>query len=325
MKVFTKCSNYASDTCPCILAETGHCVVCSLCRGEDFCSCSETVSFCIFQELKNNGGKAKEQHHIIKCEIVYEQLYDGMFKHLRLRIPEKSLVDMSLDGSFVFVRAKENTFYDVPISVFDTDKDSSTIDLIIKMTGVKTKTFKELKAGDTVFLRGPYHNGMLGIKNLHQLQDSKALVVCKGIGLMPSLGIITKLLENNNHVTVLLDRGFFIQELTDEFAKADGIDVRKIAISDKSGELSSEIKDLLESEIDSGVKLIHFGLSDYMLKQAIPYVLKLSKDVRISCINNAHMCCGEGICGACTSNMGPETIVHLCKEQIDPRIYVQII
>lgn len=112
MNVFTGCSSYASDTCPCILAETGHCLVCSLCRGEDFCSCSDTVSYCVFQELNNNGGKAKDQHHIIRCEVIYEKLHDDMFKHLRLRVPEESLMEMGVDGSFVFVRVKENTYYD---------------------------------------------------------------------------------------------------------------------------------------------------------------------------------------------------------------------
>ena len=325
MNVFTGCSNYASDTCPCILAETGHCLVCSLCRGEDFCSCSDTVSYCVFQELNNNGGKAKDQHHIIRCEVIYEKLHDDMFKHLRLRVPEESLMEMGVEGSFVFVRVKENTYYDVPISVFATDMENNTIDLIIKITGVKTRCFKESKTGDTIFLRGPYHNGMLGIKNLYQIKNSDVLVVCKGIGLVPSLSIMNKLRENNNNVTVLLDRGDFSKEISDGFAKVYGITVREITICNDDGSFSTEIKDVLRAEINNGTGLVHFGLSDYLLKKAITYVTELHQDVQISCINNAHMCCGEGICGACTNSIGPDKIIHLCKEQIDPKEYVKMI
>ena len=118
---------------------------------------------------------------------------------------------------------KENTYYDVPVSVFLTDIEKETIDLIIKIIGVKTKEFQKTKTGDTVFLRGPYHNGILGIKALTKLHGSRAAVICKGIGFMPSLGAInllhmnhTEILsnqfkENTNEVRMLLDE--WINEL----------------------------------------------------------------------------------------------------------------
>jgi hypothetical protein len=32
------------------------------------------------------------------------------------------------------------------------------------------------------------------------------------------------------------------------------------------------------------------------------------------------MCCGEGICGACTSRFSGHRVKRFCKEQADPRI-----
>ena len=104
MKIYTKCSNYASDTCPCVLAESGHCIVCSMCRGEDFCDCSDAAGFCIMQELANNGGKARDQHHIMKCTVTYANIYDDTIKLIRLHIPDGNIGDFTQLGAFVFIR-----------------------------------------------------------------------------------------------------------------------------------------------------------------------------------------------------------------------------
>ena len=110
LKVYTKCSNYASETCPCILAEAGHCIVCSMCRGEDYCDCSDTLTYCIYQELKNNGGKSKDQHNIIRCEIVHEKMINEIYKHLRLKVPRHVVDLLKMPGSFVFIRKNENAY-----------------------------------------------------------------------------------------------------------------------------------------------------------------------------------------------------------------------
>ena len=325
MKVYTKCSNYASETCPCILAEAGHCIVCSMCRGEDYCDCSDTLTYCIYQELKNNGGKSKDQHNIIRCEIVHEKMINEIYKHLRLKVPRHVVDLLKMPGSFVFIRKKENAYYDVPISVFLTDMENETIDLIIKIIGVKTEEFKNLEKGDNVYLRGPYHNGILGIKDLSRLKGSKAAVICKGIGFIPSLGVIKTLCRDGNEVTVYLDYGTFSEELMDAFISKCNVNIREISVCDEKGNLTEEMRSILVNETGNGCKLIHFGLSDYLLKKSVSFVKDHNSSMMISNNNNAHMCCGEGICGSCAVDKDVNTIVHLCKEQIDPYDYINMI
>ena len=43
------------------------------------------------------------------------------------------------------------------------------------------------------------------------------------------------------------------------------------------------------------------------------------KDVLLSCCNNFKMCCGEGICGACTARYKGHRVKRFCKVQTDPR------
>lgn len=326
MNVYTKCSNYASDTCPCVLAESGHCIVCSMCRGEGFCDCSNVTGFCIMQELVNNGGRAKEQHHVMKSTVIYETIYDDAIKLIRLSIPVGEIKDFARLGAFVFIRLSDNTFYDVPISVLYEENDSDSIALMIQLQGIKTKCFKDLKKGDTVFLRGPYLNGVQGVKEISAMRDGKALVICRGIGLFPSLHVISQLLKNRNEVMIYADKGTFNPTLLRVAKNLYELKINEISIALQNGDISPKLCEVIDDAIRQKVGLIHFGTSDYLMKKMIGYVERhWGRDVALSCINNTHMCCGEGICGACTRNADAGKIVHLCKEQLNVYEYSKIL
>ena len=117
MKYYTKCSNYASDTCPCELAEEGKCIVCSMNRGEATCDCTDTVSYCIEQELINNGGKAKAHRPDIEGKITYVREFRDELKFIRFVVPDITPFMNRDVGTYVFMRLNSSTFYDVPLSV----------------------------------------------------------------------------------------------------------------------------------------------------------------------------------------------------------------
>ena len=317
MDVYTKCSNYATDTCPCILAEKGKCIECSMCRGENYCTCSDTVSFCIQQELINHGGKAKQQHPSMRCEVRYVKEFDDVFRLIRIDVPNAS--DFKKLGAYVFVRVNENPFFDVPISVLYEDYGSNTIGLIIQMVGIKTESFRSVKEGDYIYLRGPYYNGILGRSAVANLHDSRAIVICRGIGFIPSLHVIGALWQNNNTVDVYLDWGRYGKQVLGFFKNLNEVHVNEVRIIDQDGEMTEEFSRIAAKAGDGEVGLIHLGLSDHLLKKAIGMIEQNDPNHRtaISCINNSHICCGEGICGACTKDIGADETVHLCKEQLN--------
>ena len=317
MDVFAKCSNYATDTCPCILAESGKCIVCSMCRGEEYCTCSDTVSYCIQQELINNGGKAKQQHHSMRCKVRYVKEYDDVFRFIRIAVPNAD--DFKKLGAYVFVRVNENPFFDVPISVLYDDSSRGTIGLIIQMVGVKTESFRSVREGDFVYVRGPYYNGMQGRRAVSHLHNSRAAVVCRGIGVIPSLHVIRALWQNHNTVDVFLDWGKFSKRVLDYYKELQEIHVNEVIISNQNGELTEDFYRIAAMAGDGEVGLVHLGLSDYLIKKAIGVIEQIDPQHRtaISCINNSHICCGEGICGACTKDAGADHTVRLCKEQLD--------
>ena len=325
MEVFTKCSNYATDTCPCVLAENGKCIECSMCRGEDYCTCSDTVSFCIRQELLNNGGRAKQRHSSMLCEVRYVREYDDVFCLMRVAVPNAD--DFKKLGAYVFVRVNEDPFFDVPISVLYEDYGGDTICLIINMVGIKTECFRSVREGGRIWLRGPYYNGMQGRSAVGRLHDSRAAVICRGIGFIPSMHVIGTLRENNNAIDVYLDRGRFSRQVMNFFEELQEIRVNEVTVCDENGELTEDFERITAKAGEEGVGLIHLGLSDYLLKKAIGAIEQKYPDheMPLSCINNSHICCGEGVCGSCTKDAGPDKTVHLCKEQVDLYEYKKII
>lgn len=325
MDIYAKCSNYATDTCPCVLAESGKCIVCSMCRGEEYCTCSDTVSFCIQQELINHGGRAKQPHHSMRCEVSYVKEYGDVFRFIRVVVPNAG--DFNKLGAYVFVRVNENPFFDVPISVLYEDYSSGTIGLIIQMVGIKTESFRSVRKGDHVYVRGPYYNGVQGRSAVAHLHDGRAAVICRGIGFIPSLHVISALWRNNNSVDVYLDWGRFSKPILEFFKRLQEIHVNEVTICNQDGELTEDFNRIAAKAGDGGVELIHLGLSDYLLKQAIPTIEQNDRLHRtaISCINNSHICCGEGICGACTKDIGADHTVHLCKEQLDLHGYSKLL
>ena len=317
MKVYSKCSDYATDHCPCVLAENGHCIECSMCRGEEYCDCTDMLSFCVYQELRNNGGRAKEARQEIVTEAAQVISYGDSLRMIRLRLPEYDISRFRELGAYVLIRTEENHFYDVPLSVIFEDYDIDSICLLVQIRGIKTKSFRHIKKGDRVYLRGPFYNGILGRKLVAGLHDQKAVVICRQIGMLPSLNVIQTLKNNRNEVTVYHDEGEFDSEILDVFRKLLEIDIQKIRVCENSGELTEEMRAVIRSAQADHVGLIHLGMSEYLIDKTADFLYEIDSNCAVSFINNSHICCGEGICGACIIRTGPNSVIHLCKEQFD--------
>lgn len=323
MKIYTKCADFASEFCPCILAERGQCIVCSQRHGSDFCDCSDTASYCVMQELINNGGKAKPMRPTYKCKV--QTVMHFKKSVLIVRVSGEGLDTQSFQtiGGYAFVRTDDNPFFDVPISVMFTEVEVDTIGFVIIAKGVKTEPFARLKEGDTIYLRGPYYNGVIGTKHIAALRNAKSMVICRGIGFLPSLHVINKLRQQGNKVEVLVDEGPFDTDLLSLLKDFFEVEVTPMSLCDKNGELTAEAKCAISEAIANGVGIIHLGLSDYLIGRCVNYISTVNdRHIPVSCCNNAKICCGEGICGACTVNPTAQRTVHLCKEQIDiPKFY----
>lgn len=81
---------------------------------------------------------------------------------------------------------------EAPISISDFDDD--TLSMTIRKVGRLTDVIFDLKAGDTLFMRGPYGNGF----DLESYEDSKLIVIAGGTGLAPVKNVIQHYVTNNS-------------------------------------------------------------------------------------------------------------------------------
>ncbi|AAK79824.1 NAD(P)H-flavin reductase [Clostridium acetobutylicum] len=312
------CIDSGTEYCPCHLAESGNCILCSQLNGKDFCDCVNWKGVCIYQEYTWNHNKAKKERSECICKIIKREEIDNNLIVLTIFIRKKLAEDLLYPGSYVFLRpTKSSRYYSSPISIMEASSDENIIKVIIEVKGIKTKSINELKEKDDIVLKGPYWNGVLGLKNIHSAKEGISLIIARGIGEAPIVPIMKKLYSNGNKVVVIADRGKFKANLIDKYLEEFSSETYNFNTLNKDGELPEDFKDFLLNFIRyNKVNLIHISGPNILTSKILDVV---DEDIKISCSNNAKMCCGEGICGACSNIYDDDKMKRMCKVQIDPR------
>jgi len=186
------------------------------------------------------------------------------------------------------------------------------ITVAYQVCGTKTKRLNE--SDNLVMVRGPYWNGAYGLKNLKLVKDKNCLVIARGIAQAPAVLVIDKLLKNKNKVTLIIDKGTVGKIFINEYFDNLNINVIETDIKDIKGNLL--IKNILLNE---NISLVYSGGSDIIHQQIINIIDELKIDPLIVATNNNEMCCGEGVCGACSTYFEDGKAVKACKTQVDIR------
>lgn len=314
------CIDCGTEFCPCHLAEAGECILCSQLQGKCFCDCKNWKGVCIYQEFANNDFKAKPGRKIYEVNIKEKVVLDENLLKLVIESPHKLVMDLIAPGSFIFIRGNvDNEYFDFPISIEEANSNDNTLTLFIEIRGIKTKKILKLGIGDILTIRGPYFNGSFGIRNINNTEDSKVLVLARGIGIAPAMPVINKLITLNNSIKVINDIKPFKEDYLKDKLDSLNINTKHLSIIDK-GELTDDIKNLIKKEIDSGVELIHCSGADILIYRLLEFLESINKvDIKLSCSNNSKMCCGEGVCGSCSARFSSHNIKRLCKVQSDPK------
>lgn len=314
------CIDAGTEFCPCHLAESGECILCSQLQGSHFCDCLNWKGVCIYQEFHDNGNKAKEQRKVYKCKVCEKVLYPDDILLVKFEAPHKLVIDLARPGSFIFVRSEENVYFDVPISILDSDIETNIISIMIEIRGIKTKQLLNIETGGNITIRGPYWNGVFGLKNIRKQKNNDTIVIARGIGMAPMIPVIKRLIENDNTVTLIVDKQPFKDVYVTEWLEKFNIVPQEMNLIEK-GELSPEGKVAIKSLIKyNNISLIHIAGADILTYSVIDFLDSLERqDIDLSCCNNFKMCCGEGVCGSCTARFSGHRVKRFCKVQASPR------
>ena len=154
------CADVGTRNCPCPLAETGDCLVCSRLSGARECSC-RWAGVCVYNEYMQNGSMVRTKRKARSTEILQRLRQGDDLLMLQLRVPRGFALEASRPGSFLFLKppgAPEMT--SVPVSVMAADVEHESLWVILKIISAKTKALAACE--DFLEMRGIYRSGLLG-------------------------------------------------------------------------------------------------------------------------------------------------------------------
>lgn len=311
------CVDAGTEYCPCYLAETGNCLICSQLQGKAFCDCINWKGVCIYQEYVWNGSEKKESREELKAKILEMKMINDKTMFLKIKVSRTLARELNQPGSYIFLRdEKYPIFFDVPMSIMFSNETDETVDLLIQIRGIKTKVLKDMDG--FVTLRGPYWNGIMGLKNLKAVENKNCLIVARGIAQAPSVLVAKKLKFSNNSIFVILDPGSCETKLSKEYFERLGCKVIEANILNKR-QMDEKARSLIKSIMEEhNISLVFSGGSDIIHKEILKISKTLQQEMLFACTNNACICCGEGVCGSCTIRLKDGRKIKSCKAQVDP-------
>lgn len=311
------CIDAGTEFCPCHLAEAGECIICSQLHGKAFCDCLNWKGVCIYKEYFDNGNKPKAQRKSFLCQILKKDIIEEDVIIISILVPHKLAKDLLHPGSYVFLRSPSTTqFYDTPISVMDVDLEENIIKLAIEVRGIKTKIINSINENSKLMIRGPFWNGVFGLKNIYSAREGVSVIIAKGIGMAPMIPVIKKLYGNGNKITIFMDKSPYNSIFVEKYLKQYNCEVIPCTLLDK-GELTEDFISTLKNFLNENkVNLIHCDGADIIVLKLIKL---LGHGYKMSSSNNTKMCCGEGVCGACTVRYSGRRVKRLCKYQSEPQ------
>lgn len=325
-----ECIDAGTEYCPCHLAETGDCILCSQLQGCKCCDCPHWKGTCIYQEFVWNNYKAKAGRKYYSCKIINKVHIEENLLLLEVEAPAYIVSNLVYPGSFVFVRHPHcEQCFDSPISIMDTDKEKNTFTIAIEIKGIKTKTVDLLNQNDNLLVKGPFWNGILGLRHVYRCKNSTCVLIARGIGQAPMIPVLKKLYANGNKIITIVDKARNENTFIDKYLEKYNCEVLHCNTF-VLGKTTIEFKELLiDLLLKEDATLVHCDGADILNYQVMKIVEKVNESkvdapkIEYACCNNAKMCCGEGVCGCCTRKNNDHKLRRLCKEQTDPKFVLE--
>ena len=317
------CIDAGTVNCPCPLAETGNCLICSRLAGEDKCDCS-WCGLCIYNEFAQNDKRSRNKRCDVSAEIANRKWYGDDLITMEIKVPRGFAMEGARPGAFVFLNGAEDPFFNVPVSVMKTNSEEGTITFAVKVISAKTEAVAQAK--ERLWVRGIYRNGLLGEGLSEELLLFKGagvspkaehwLVIAKGIGFAPAVNIFDSIGKG-----VTIDMAIDTEKINDEIlqdnlfgcdaVKEGRVKTEKISLAEVNNEECRMKLNCINIEhIDDYDKVFVLASDHYIRKTAA--LLNVPRN-KLIYSNNFHMCCGEGVCGACCHVDEGGNVSKMCK------------
>ncbi|WP_027400481.1 hypothetical protein [Anaerovorax odorimutans] len=304
------CIDAGTENCPCYLALTGDCLMCTRLQGKDCCDCN-WKGVCIYNEFIQGNCKVNNPRRDFEAAIVDKKYYTDDLVIFVIQVDKGFALKTSKPGSYLFIRgSNQDSFYDTPISVMKADAEKGYLHLAVKSISAKTKSI--LDEDEKLIIRGPYRNGIQGIREVFDKKNrhNKTLVIAKGIGIAPGL-LLADYFNNLCQVDFIVDTEKISKEFVKDYLSEGSSTVKYMNLNELTAQ--GNIKNIL---IEKKYETVLILASDYFVETLGPLVRDALKDAVIAVSNNFHICCGEGLCGACSCIDNEGRTIKMCKCQM---------
>ncbi|MDI6707150.1 MAG: sulfide/dihydroorotate dehydrogenase-like FAD/NAD-binding protein [Bacillota bacterium] len=307
-----ECIDAGSEYCPCYLAETNECITCSHLQGKEFCDCNWR-GVCIYQEYVWSGYKSKGIRCTCRAALLEKKYLSPNTILFRLGVTRTLARELDNPGAYIFIRNEDKpSYFDVPMSVMAVNTEENEISVAMQVVGAKTKALESVREG--LVIRGPYWNGILGQRYLKGMKDGNCLVIARGIGQAPAAKVVRYLCRGDNQVKIIADPGKVGTIFIKEFIGNAPCEIEELDLTSKQG-LRIINKYLKNEKYD----IVFSGGSDKQHLYIIQEIDKVQDKPYLVVTNNNEICCGEGVCGSCSTRIESGVRVKACKVQLDVR------
>lgn len=315
---FTDCIDSGTDYCPCSLGEKGECIICSQLKDKVFCDCLNWKGTCIYQEFINNNNKRKKARQFRTCNIINKQSIREDIFSLDIKVSNSIARELNNIGAFVFLKNPlEDDSFSTPISIMESDIFNNTIKVVIKIAGVKTKSLDECK--DKIMVKGPYWNGIQGVRFIKDLKNEDCLILARGCAAAPAVMAAKKMLKSENRIHVMLDRGRSPENFSKPYFLELGCTLEDVHFYNPKKELDGNIMHVIKQIIEKNhISAVLSAGEDEFHRKVLSFISNIDKSINFATVNNSTMCCGEGICGSCQIRGISNEKIKSCKQQYNP-------
>ncbi len=301
----SRCIDAGRQGCPCALAECGQCLICAKLRGGTCQECSWQGT-CIYSLYEQNGRSVilSRKDRLLKIKQV--KTYSDDLKVFIVEADRGFCQKAQTAGAYVFVRAEDEAkWYDAPISVLKAEPEAGLLHLGICRCGPKSSSI--FQAEKNLWIRGVYYNALSGFGALRE-NAQEAFVYAKGIAIAP----LRNFLDGGERYSRWLGQLHVYVDL-----EKVGFDFFRDYFGDLPAE-AVEVRDFAKEGLCSLDDLDHMEGSDSLNVFALTspyYASQVERAAGSSIVRpvEGNMCCGEGICGACTCTDEMGRTVRRCK------------
>ena len=327
-----RCIDAGRENCPCALAEAGSCLVCGRLSGGSCAACSWQGT-CIYTLYEQNGRRLIKgrQERLLPIEEV--RVYGARFHVFVLRADRGFCQRAQTAGAYVFAKpASASQWYGMPVSVLKSEPDKGLIHLGVCSCGPKSVSL--LAETKQLCVRGVYYNALSGLGHLRD-DAEETVIFAKGIAVAPLRNFLDGGSRYNGKLAGLrmymdLDKvgmDFFMDYFGD--LPAEAVQIRQFAREGlwppaeltRNQEMErQEVMDLRgDQSLYDGTAWQEGQTARNIFALTSPYyVRKIQKAFGSKVVRptEGNMCCGEGVCGACTYVDEQGTLMRQCKAQV---------